>query len=69
MRKAGVEVYLRPKISSYCLQENISLKHFVCVPTFVQIRRGLPETRTKCDFGTSKKYSCIVLFLTKFTVF
>lgn len=62
--KIKVEVYLRPKISSYCLHESMSLRQFVCVPTFVQIGRGLCGTRTKCNFGTSKCTVCIASVFT-----
>jgi len=57
--KIRVEVYLLPTISSYCLHESMSLRQFVCVPNFVQIRRGPCGTRTKRNFGTSKCTVCI----------
>jgi len=69
MRKFKVEFYLRYKINSYSLHESMSLKKIVCVPTFGQIRRDLRETRTKCYFGTSKKYSFLLhLFSQIYTV-
>jgi len=67
--KIRVEVYLCPKRSSHCLQEGMSLKQFVYVPTFVQIGRIVCGTQTKCNFSTSKCAVCIASVFTNLRSF